>query len=151
MGTRQQRLQNGFTIIEVVLVLAIAGLIFLIVFVALPQLQAQRRDTQRRKDAGRMIGALDTYASNNDGTYPADQSTTDSFTSTYLSGNFKDPSTGGTYTVTYGTTAPAAIANITYMSGAKCSTNGALTTTGATGKQFAVSIKLERGLYCQGN
>ena len=39
--------QGGFTIIEVVLVLAIAGLIFLIVFLALPQLQQSRRDTQK--------------------------------------------------------------------------------------------------------
>ncbi|MBS7346174.1 MAG: type II secretion system protein, partial [Candidatus Sacchiramonaceae bacterium] len=37
----------GFTIIEVVLVLAIAGLIFLVVFIALPALQRNQRDTQR--------------------------------------------------------------------------------------------------------
>ena len=42
--------KKGFTIIEVVLVLAIAGLIFLMVFVALPQLQSSQRDTQRRQD-----------------------------------------------------------------------------------------------------
>jgi prepilin-type N-terminal cleavage/methylation domain-containing protein len=36
---------HGFTIIEVVLVLAIAGLIFLIVFLALPALQRSQRDT----------------------------------------------------------------------------------------------------------
>ena len=40
---------EGFTIIEVVLVLAIAGLIFLMVFVALPALQRSQRDTQRKK------------------------------------------------------------------------------------------------------
>ena len=40
---------GGFTIIEVVLVLAIAGLIFLMVFVALPALQRSQRDTQRKK------------------------------------------------------------------------------------------------------
>ena len=33
------RRKNGFTIIEVVLVLAIGGLIFLMVFIALPALQ----------------------------------------------------------------------------------------------------------------
>ena len=41
--------RGGFTIIEVVLVLAIAGLIFLMVFIALPTLQRSQRDTQRRK------------------------------------------------------------------------------------------------------
>ena len=38
----------AFTIIEVVLVLAIAGLIFLMVFIALPALQRNQRDTQRK-------------------------------------------------------------------------------------------------------
>ena len=42
--------KKGFTIIEVVLVLAIAGLIFLMVFVALPALQRSQRDTQRRDE-----------------------------------------------------------------------------------------------------
>lgn len=42
--------KSGFTIIEVVLVLAIAGLIFLMVFVAFPALQRNQRDTQRRDD-----------------------------------------------------------------------------------------------------
>ena len=35
---------KGLTIIEVVLVLAIAGLIFLMVFIALPALQRNQRD-----------------------------------------------------------------------------------------------------------
>ena len=39
--------KKGFTIIEVVLVLAIAGLIFLMVFIALPALQRTQRNTQR--------------------------------------------------------------------------------------------------------
>ena len=42
--------KQGFTIIEVVLVLAIAGLIFLMVFVAFPALQRNQRDAQRRQD-----------------------------------------------------------------------------------------------------
>jgi len=47
--------ESGFTIIEVVLVLAIAGLIFLVVFLALPALQRSQRDSQRRTDLGRFI------------------------------------------------------------------------------------------------
>ena len=46
--------KKGFTIIEVVLVLAIAGLIFLMVFVALPALQRSQRDTARRNDMSRV-------------------------------------------------------------------------------------------------
>ena len=57
--------KHGFTIIEVVLVLAIAGLIFLMVFVALPALQRSRRDSQRRQDISRVVTALNQYKTNN--------------------------------------------------------------------------------------
>ena len=46
-----QHYKKGFTIIEVVLVLAIAGLIFLIVFITLPAMQRGQRD-----DAGPQLG-----------------------------------------------------------------------------------------------
>ncbi|MBP9738093.1 prepilin-type N-terminal cleavage/methylation domain-containing protein, partial [Candidatus Saccharibacteria bacterium] len=39
--------KKGFTLIEVVLVLAIGGLIFLLAFIAFQQVSANRRDTQR--------------------------------------------------------------------------------------------------------
>ena len=60
--------KKGFTIIEVVLVLAIAGLIFLMVFVALPALQRSQRDTQRRNDLSRVDTSLVQYQTNNQGT-----------------------------------------------------------------------------------
>ena len=68
---RQDKLQTkGFTIIEVVLVLAIAGLIFLMVFVALPALQRSQRDAQRKNDMSLFVDALNRYAANNRGRYP---------------------------------------------------------------------------------
>ena len=58
--------KRGFTIIEVVLVLAIAGLIFLMVFIALPALQRSQRNTRRRQDISRISTAVTQYlASNN--------------------------------------------------------------------------------------
>ena len=59
--------KKGFTIIEVVLVLAIAGLIFLMVFIALPALQRSQRDTQRRNDMARVATAITQYQANNNG------------------------------------------------------------------------------------
>ena len=59
--------KKGFTIIEVVLVLAIAGLIFLMVFVALPALQRSQRDTQRRQDYADLSAAISSYSTNNNG------------------------------------------------------------------------------------
>lgn len=65
-----RRKEEGFTIIEVVLVLAIAALIFLMVFIALPGLQRSQRDTQRRSDLSRLVTAVASYQSNNKGKIP---------------------------------------------------------------------------------
>ena len=67
MSTKSKK---GFTIIEVVLVLAIAGLIFLMVFIALPALQRSQRNTQRADDMSRVLTAVNSYQSNNNGKTP---------------------------------------------------------------------------------
>ena len=64
MVKQTSKSKEGFTIIEVVLVLAIAGLIFLMVFVALPALQRSQRDTQRRNDMSRVDTSLTQYQTN---------------------------------------------------------------------------------------
>ena len=93
----------AFTIIEVVLVLAIAGLIFLMVFIALPALQRNQRDTQRKNDMSRLKTTIDSYKSNNRGNLPwgTDRygvwSQSDNFGINYLKadqGEFNDPSRG---------------------------------------------------------
>ena len=66
----QQKTKKGFTIIEVVLVLAIAGLIFMMVFLALPALQRSQRDTQRRDDMARFQAQIANYQTNNRGQVP---------------------------------------------------------------------------------
>ena len=64
MSNQKTSNRTGFTIIEVVLVLAIAGLIFLMVFVALPALQRSQRDTARRNDMARVSTSLVQYQTN---------------------------------------------------------------------------------------
>ena len=64
------KLNSGFTIIEVALVLAIAGLIFLVVFLALPALQNSQKDTAAREDVGRIVSALEMYETDNGGALP---------------------------------------------------------------------------------
>ena len=63
MSTKKQK--KGFTIIEVVLVLAIAGLIFLMVFIALPALQRAQRNTKRKNDLSRIMTAVTQYQAHN--------------------------------------------------------------------------------------
>ena len=90
---KQNLNKKGFTIIEVVLVLAIAGLIFLMVFVALPRLQISQRDTQRREDVGAVATAITQYQANNGGKLPT-ASNKISFERDYLKSagtEFKDP------------------------------------------------------------
>ena len=62
---------EGFTIIEVLIVLAIAGLILLIVFLAVPALQRSSRNTQRKNDASAISSAVANFIDNNGGTLPA--------------------------------------------------------------------------------
>lgn len=70
MNAQQAKQQKGFTIIEVILVLAIAALIFLMVFIALPALQRGQRDTARKQDVGDVAAAVTNYTSNNQGKFP---------------------------------------------------------------------------------
>ncbi|MEO8105379.1 MAG: prepilin-type N-terminal cleavage/methylation domain-containing protein [Candidatus Saccharibacteria bacterium] len=61
---------KGFTIIEVLIVLAIAGLILLVVFLAVPALQRNARTTSKRSDISKALGAAAEFSSNNDGKVP---------------------------------------------------------------------------------
>lgn len=63
--------KKGFTIIEVVLVLAIAGLIFAMVFIALPALRRSQRDHSRENDASVVAAAITKWnsANRNSGTF----------------------------------------------------------------------------------
>ena len=62
--------KEGFTIIEVMIVLAIAGLILLIVFLAVPALQRNARNTQRKNDVSSLLAAFSEFTNNNNGTLP---------------------------------------------------------------------------------
>lgn len=50
--------------------LAIAGLIFMMVFIALPALQRSQRDTRRSDDVSRLQTALNNYQASNRGAIP---------------------------------------------------------------------------------
>src|SRR4051812_9194981 len=71
MLSKLKKDNKGFTIIEVMIVLAIAGLIILIVLLAVPALQRNGRNTAIKNDASAVAAALSTFASDNDGKVPA--------------------------------------------------------------------------------
>lgn len=115
MKTRIKKDRRGFTIIEVALVLAIAGLIFLMVFVALPALQRSQRDAQRRNDISLLLTKIMNFQTNNRGALPTgtlssqqaitaerdgniySNGTWQYFYNEYFDDNFRDPRSGESY------------------------------------------------------
>ncbi len=147
--------QKGFTIIEVVLVLAIAALIFLMVFIALPALQRNQRDQARRTVMGKVASAVTTYQSNRRGQQP----TTGAQLAPYADGTVSGSDgllENSSYTLKVNayaagnTQGAAAKDTIQVYTGAKCDANGEFATAGTT-KQAAVLIGLENGnsIVCQ--
>jgi type II secretory pathway pseudopilin PulG len=65
LPNNQRSHSSGFTIIEVALVLAIAALIFLVAFLAVPALQRNQRDDARRRDLKIVQNAILTFNANN--------------------------------------------------------------------------------------
>lgn len=109
MKTKSHSQSRGFTIVEVSMVLAIAGLIMVMIFYAVPQLQRNSRDSQRKNVVTRVKAEMETYASNNQGVYPFSAGgncvtppatyttgTWNDFYCRYVSGQFSDndPTTG---------------------------------------------------------
>ena len=161
MNSINKNNKKGFTIIEVVLVLAIAGLIFLMVFLALPALQRSQRDTQRKNDASRLRAAITDYTSNNRGALPwtaAGVIANDSaFLTNYVlkGSSFNDPSTNAQYTVeakdvkndgvsmsTGAGGQAVAIGTMYVASKAACGNDGAI----KAGNSIVVSVKTENGV-----
>lgn len=92
--------QKGFTLIEIVLVLAIAGLLLVIVFLAVGNAQRARRDHQRKQDLARALASIETYAGNHGGRVPTDQASADDVEQNYFQ-NDADPLTGLPYQIQY--------------------------------------------------
>lgn len=117
--------KKGFTIIEVLIVLAIAGVIILIMLLAVPALQRNSRNTQRRSDVSKMAGLLQEAINNNNGTNPASLPNVISEDSygQYTSGDINySASTSSPVTFSVASTT----LNTVYLrNGLKCNNNGA--------------------------
>jgi len=165
-----QQKEKGFTIIEVVLVLAIAGLIFMMVFIALPALQRSQRDTQRKNDLSRAVTALTNYTSTNRGSLPTAGVWNTTFKTQYLTNSgddsFVDPAgacsspctepTATSYMFVLSTAALPSFGSDTtqntiyYSAGYTCDTDGAVKTAGS--RKVALRMALEGGgVACQNN
>lgn len=138
--------QDGFTLIEIIVVIAIAGLIMGLVFTSISGSQKARRDQARKTDVNKLAAAVEAYTSNNNGSLPANGWNGASYWTS-----------SGVNTYTFATlavaTAPTLDA-ITFMTAQKCDS-----TAGSAGKQvanagsknWAISVGLEQGAYCIDN
>jgi len=136
--------EQGFTIIEVLIVLAIAGLIMVVVFLAVPALQRNSRNNSRTTDVNNLSSAVSEYQSNNGGALPADADA--------LATAVKNTKLGfytGSTMVAYkdgGTAAVAAVTDadktVQVVMSAKC--DGDKTAPGSS-RQFAILFAVESG------
>jgi prepilin-type N-terminal cleavage/methylation domain-containing protein len=136
--------QSGFTIIEVMIVLAIAGLIMLIVFLAVPALQRNSRNTQRKNEVSAILGAVNEWSNNNNGALPPAASQAAALSNAKL--NFYT----GNVTWAAGAQIALPVASIdkaVIVTGAACGASGA--TIAGSGRQLAVQYVVETGGVAQ--
>lgn len=125
--------EKGFTIIEVLIVLAIAGLIMVIVFLAVPALQRNSRNTQRTADAARTASAVNECLGNNNGQLPKCNSLTAAELTKYVTiANNQQLVTAGSATT----------GSMFLETGKKCDTAGAVAVAGAP-RSFTITYKIE--------
>jgi len=151
--TKGEKKTSGFTIIEVLIVLAIAGLILLIVFLAVPALRRSGRNTAMKNDVQNVLGGISEFAGANNGALPTSVVGTGdgkvNFTSTVTGSNATDISIqGGTTVSTSATvaapTAAPALSTIVIVLKAKCNGNTGVTANGRAAAAF-YSVELSGG------
>lgn len=159
---------KGFTLIEVVLAIAIGALIFLLAFVAFRNAQVNRRDSQRRSDVDKIAAEINNYASDHNGNVPSKTAFFDSASSGFLKSyvnTLTDPSDNSTTYVTInvtnsnGTTTDNAsdlkttFGSINYASRTGAGTESPLacdgTTTLTAKNSYVVKMRLEKGIACR--
>lgn len=142
----KNRKQEGFTIIEVLIVLAIAGLIMLVVFMAVPALQRSSRNTQRKNDVSSLLSSVTESTNNNNGALPNASGTVAAKFPNNVP-NFGYYTTTANVNYKYQATAtvvadPGDLDKVVVANFAKCVNNAAVT-AGATTRSIVVVYDVE--------
>jgi prepilin-type N-terminal cleavage/methylation domain-containing protein len=162
MSKQLNKRNQGFTIIEVLIVLAIAGIIMLVVFLAVPALQRNSRNTQRRADVASIIGAFNEYVTSNGGSVPGSQANVNTLVANAKLGFFP---AANVYYTNAAPAVPASIGggagaagtvttdNVQIVVGFKCgATTGVVPVAGSTrGAAFIYAVETggSSAYYCQ--
>lgn len=148
---RKQR-EQGFTIIEVMIVLAIAGLIILVVLLAVPALQRSGRNSAMKTDASAISAAITEFGTNNGGASPL--AANSSFTAgtgvvsvNNATGTAATGKAQGGDTITFGQATVAAVTGVAgsiYVDyGVSCA-NPTITGQGTAAPTFTPTVKSAR-------
>jgi prepilin-type N-terminal cleavage/methylation domain-containing protein len=136
-----EKREEGFTIIEVLIVLAIAGLIMLIVFLAVPALQRNSRNTQRTNDAARMAAAVNECLNNNNGLVAS----CNSFTGPQLN-NYITIANNQQLTAATG----AGLNSVAFAFGTRCDAAGVTAAAGGGTRAFTIVYQVETNAAAAG-
>jgi prepilin-type N-terminal cleavage/methylation domain-containing protein len=138
MMGKLRNIQKGFTIIEVLVVMAIAGLIMVIVFVAVPALQRSQRNEARNNDARLIANAINECMSNRNGVTGSCDSV--AAAEVVLPTGLKEI-TAASYAAAPGT---GTLASAVWGFALQCSADNTGTVAG-TARQFALRYQVEPG------
>ena len=145
VGNFKSKREEGFTIIEVLIVLAIAGLIMLIVFLAVPALQRNSRNTQMKNAAAAILGGISEFTNNNNGQLPTTVGPTAADGTVPISGGGTTTATSAKvqsgYLVSNGVAMPVVNGSIVVYLNRKC--NGNAFGAAATQRAVAVGFNIE--------
>jgi prepilin-type N-terminal cleavage/methylation domain-containing protein len=147
MANKKLKQSEGFTIIEVLIVLAIAGLIMLIVFLAVPALQRSAHNTSIKNDVSNILGGVNEYVNNNNGTLPNKLSISGQTVTVSLSTGGTNSSTANVGYISAvkwapGVTTPPAIGTVDVIPGVVCNATSTGVVTG-TARNYVALFTLE--------
>ncbi len=148
MPKLQKRIQAGFTIIELLIVIAIIGILATLVLTNFQGAQAKGRDTTRKSDINSIYQKLEEYHNENGG-YP-DGNLSDTVLPGIDAGALVDADgnaityAGGFITSTTAPTLTPGNTNEYIYAAYGCTTAGAQATVGATCTKYVLATYLER-------
>lgn len=135
---------HGFTIVETLIVLAIASLILLIILTAIPILQRNSRNNQRRQDVQIMLQAVSRWELNNSGSVPSTAQLR-TFLNSYGNLSYYDTgsitvSTPAVTPVVHAIPNPNNLDGVTIRNRAKCDPSGGSATNASAGFSDVVAL-----------
>lgn len=140
--------KKGFTLIEIVIVLAIAALIILVVLQAVNAAQRGQRDNARKNKAAQVVSYLTEYSSNNNGVYPTTAQVASPLSAGVLASYATGDATLGAYIVVAGPAYAAGWAPTTQCASGASNSSGKTTLVYSPGtSNYGLAVCLEAGGY----